>query len=134
MDATQPAPLVQPTPSNSIPGYLLPTLELLLGASALSRSTPLNLFAIALGTYWLFALAASKPQGQHVHVYTAGCRLMNVVLKTVSVRWLMKASDFERRGKEKDGKERDGKKQRRWWLYAWDVFELGSMSSRGIGW
>lgn len=77
-----------------------------------------------------------KPQGQYAHVYTAGCRLMNVVLKIVSARWLMKASDFERRGKEKDGKkEGDGKvRKRRWWQYAWDVFELGSMSSRGIGW
>ncbi|KAG9674810.1 hypothetical protein KCU95_g16506, partial [Aureobasidium melanogenum] len=138
MDSTQPPPLLPSTPANSIPNYLLPLLEILLGFSALSRSTPLNLFAVALGTYWLFALTINKPQGgEWTHVYTQGCRLMSVVLKIVSARWLMKASDFERRGKEKgekDGKEEDGKNKRRWWGYLWDAFEIGSMSSRGIGW
>lgn len=143
MDSTQPPPLLPSTPANSIPNYLLPLLEILLGFSALSRSTPLNLFAIALGTYWLFSLTINKPRGgEWSHVYTQGCRLMSVVLRIVSVRWLMKASDFERRGKEKGDKkgdekeEGDGKdkKQRSWWAYLWDAFEIGSMSSRGIGW
>ena len=131
MNSTQ--PVVQST--NSIPFYIVPLIQVLFGASAISRSTPLNLVALALGTYWLFALAIYKPEGQHTPVYTAGATLITFVLKTLSARWLMTANEFERRGKEREDKEDVSKRQKRgWWQWVCDVIDLSFMTSRGIGW
>lgn len=138
MDTTQATPLLHSASSNTVPGYLLPLSQILFGASAISRSTPLNIFAIAFGMYWLFILAVNKPEGQYTHVYTAGCSLISVVLKTISAKWLMKDSEFERRDKKKDDDEKENTKtqtkSRSWWQWMGDVIEIGFMSARGIGW
>lgn len=134
MDSTQlPTPSVQQS-TNKIPFYIVPLLQVLFGISAISRSTVENLFALALGVYWLFSLAINKPEGQHTPVYTAGATLITFVLKTLSARWLMTADEFERRGKGKQDKEDREKRQRGWWQWVADVVDISFMNNRGIGW
>ncbi|KAI4723307.1 hypothetical protein E4T48_00314 [Aureobasidium sp. EXF-10727] len=136
MDSTPPISLPQPSASAPIPVYLLPLLMTLHSITAISRSTPLTIFAIAYGVYWLFFLVKNKPQGQYTQVYTAGCTLISTVLRTISARFLMEEREFERRGeKGKDGEGKGGEPKRRGWLqWGIDVVDLGFMSARGIGW
>ncbi|KAK6004355.1 hypothetical protein QM012_008217 [Aureobasidium pullulans] len=132
-------PILPSTSTTNMPGYTIPLLQLLFGASALSRSTTLNLFALALGSYWLCFLGIHHPQGPWTRVYTMGCTLISVFLKTLSSRWLMSENEFQRRGKDKNDDGDDGKKEgksskKSWKQWVFDVIEIGFGSARGIGW
>lgn len=121
------------------PAWLIPTLQLLHGITAVTRWKSLSALTMGYALYSLVYYQIHRPTGHYLDVYIFGDTLITVVWTTCNDILFRNAEDFTRTkpdtaDKKSDGNESSDKHRRSPWQQLLDALEIGFAACRGVGW
>lgn len=124
------------------PLWLLPSLQFLHGLTAVTRWRIPSMFAVAYGLYCLAFYLLHHPAGDYLDTLIFGDQLIGNVWTTCNDLVFRDAQDFTRvkieakieKSADNQVHNHNGRPTRSTWQILPDVFEIGFLTSRGVGW